>query len=72
MLVLILTCIFLFFYIFFVNYIEYSFRSKIITQIMHKIKCKKCGNIETEILRRGKFSEDVLFCPSCDDICNKL
>ncbi|CAD6524099.1 conserved hypothetical protein [metagenome] len=39
---------------------------------MLKIKCKKCGGTETEILRRGKFSEDVLFCPFCDDICNKL
>ena len=42
---------------------------------MQKIKCQKCGNENTEILRRGKFADDdddVLFCPSCDDICNKL
>ena len=28
---------------------------------MQKIKCTKCGNDETEILRRGKFAEDILF-----------
>jgi len=39
---------------------------------MKKIKCKKCGNKNTEILRRGKFSHDILFCPFCDDICNAL
>ena len=39
---------------------------------MQKTTCQKCGNNETEVLRRGKFAEDVLFCPSCDDICNKL
>jgi len=39
---------------------------------MLKIKCQKCGGNNTEILRRGKFSKDVLFCPSCDDICTKL
>ncbi len=39
---------------------------------MQKTKCQKCGNHETEILRRGKFGKDVLFCPYCDDICNTL
>lgn len=39
---------------------------------MKKIQCKKCGNLDAEILRRGKFSKDVLFCPNCDDICNSL
>ena len=39
---------------------------------MHKIKCERCGNNETEILRRGKFADDVLFCPYCDDISNRL
>lgn len=39
---------------------------------MQKTKCHKCGNNETEILRRGKFAQDVLFCPYCDDICNTL
>jgi hypothetical protein len=72
MLILMLIFVFLFFYMLFVNHIEYSFRSNIVKLIMHKTKCKKCGNIETEILRRGKFSEDVLFCPFCDDICNKI
>lgn len=57
---------------FFVNYIDYSFRSYVVKLIMHKIKCKKCGSMETEILRRGKFSKDVIFCPSCDDICNRI
>jgi len=37
-----------------------------------KIKCVKCGNNDVEILRRGKFTSDILFCPSCDDICNAL
>lgn len=39
---------------------------------MEKIRCKKCGNLDAEILRRGKHSKDVLFCPHCDDICNAL
>ena len=39
---------------------------------MQKICCSRCGNKDTEILRRGKFSDDVLFCPLCDDICNEL
>ena len=39
---------------------------------MRKIKCKKCGNEETEILRRGKFSNDILFCPYCDDLTKML
>jgi uncharacterized Zn finger protein len=39
---------------------------------MQKIQCEKCGNNETEILRRGKFADDILFCPNCDDICNKI
>jgi hypothetical protein len=39
---------------------------------MQKIQCPKCGNKETEILRLGKFSKDILFCPNCDDICNKV
>lgn len=39
---------------------------------MQKTECDRCGNKNTEILRRGKFSQDVLFCPFCDDICNKL
>ncbi len=39
---------------------------------MKKTECKKCGNKNTEILRRGKFAHDILFCPYCDDICNAL
>ena len=39
---------------------------------MKKIKCTKCGNYDAEILRQGKFTHDILFCPSCDDICNAL
>ena len=39
---------------------------------MKKINCPKCGKNETEILRMGRFSDDVLFCPYCDDICNKM
>ena len=39
---------------------------------MKKVKCIKCGQNDAEILRRGKYSKDVLFCPYCDDICNAL
>ena len=46
--------------------------SELCNTFVDKIKCKKCGNNETEILRRGKFSSDIIFCPSCDDICNML
>jgi hypothetical protein len=39
---------------------------------MQKTQCDRRGNKNTEILRRGKFSQDNLFCPSYDYICNKL
>ena len=39
---------------------------------MQKVECDRCGNEDAEILRLGKYSNDVLFCPKCDDICNSL
>ena len=37
---------------------------------MQKVECNKCGNQDAEMLRRGRYGGDVIFCPHCDDICN--
>ena len=53
-------------------YIETIYRSQNQGKFMHKTQCDRCGNEDAGILRRGKYASDVLFCPHCDDIGNKL
>jgi late competence protein required for DNA uptake (superfamily II DNA/RNA helicase) len=61
-----------FIYVEAVIYIETFYRSAILLCHMHKIKCKRCGGEDAEILWHGKFASNVIYCPHCDDICNRV